>query len=53
VIAGSALDILRESASQGALTRAVTGEQGLSQEEGFHQQAASYRNMAAAELANS
>jgi hypothetical protein len=43
---GSALDILRESASQGALTKAVLGEQGLIQEEGYREQAASYRRMA-------
>lgn len=45
---GSALDIMRESASQGAMARAVTGEQGLIQEAGFREQAQSYRNMAAA-----
>jgi hypothetical protein len=43
---GSALDILRESASQGALSKAVLGEQGLIQEEGYREQAASYRTMA-------
>jgi hypothetical protein len=45
---GSALDLLRESASQGAIARAVTGEQGLITEAGYQEQAASYRNMAAA-----
>jgi hypothetical protein len=45
---GSAIDILRESASQGALARAVTGEQGLITEAGYEEQAASYRNMAQA-----
>ena len=45
---GSALDILRESASQGAMARAVTGEQGLIAEAGYREQAQSYRNMAAA-----
>jgi hypothetical protein len=45
---GSALDILRESASQGAQAKAVTGEQGLITEAGYEEQAASYRNMASA-----
>jgi hypothetical protein len=45
---GSALDLLRESASQGAIARAVTGEQGLITEAGYKEQADSYRNMAAA-----
>lgn len=45
---GSALDILRESASQGAMARAVLGEQGQIQEAGFREQAQSYRNMASA-----
>ena len=45
---GSALDILRESASQGALTKAVLSEQGLITEAGYKQQAQSYQNMAAA-----
>ena len=45
---GSALDILRESASQGAMARAVTGEQGLIQEASYKEQAQSYRNMAQA-----
>jgi hypothetical protein len=49
---GSALDILRDSAAQGALTRAVLGEQGLITEEGYKEQANSYRNMAdAADMA--
>ncbi len=45
---GSALDILRESASQGALQKAVTAEQGLITEAGYKEQAQSYTNMAAA-----
>jgi hypothetical protein len=45
---GSGLDILRESASQGAQARAVTGEQGLITEASYKEQATSYRNMAAA-----
>jgi hypothetical protein len=49
---GSALDILRDSAAQGALTKAVLGEQGLITEEGYKEQAQSYRNMAdAADMA--
>ena len=49
---GSALDILRDSASQGALAHAVLQEQGLITEEGYKVQAESYRNMAkAAEVA--
>lgn len=43
---GSALDILRDSAAQGALTKAVISQQGLITEAGYHQQAASYRTMA-------
>jgi hypothetical protein len=42
---GSAGDILRASASQGALNRAVLGQQGLITEAGFQEQAASYRTM--------
>jgi len=45
---GSALDILRESASQGALTKAVTAEQGLVTEAGYNEQAQSYNLMATA-----
>lgn len=45
---GSALDILRDSASQGALQRQVIGEQGLITEAGYKEQAQSYRNMEAA-----
>lgn len=45
---GSALDILRESASQGALTKAVVGEQGLITEAGYNEQAQSYNLMASA-----
>jgi hypothetical protein len=45
---GSGMDILRESASQGAMARAVTGEQGLITEAGYKEQAQSYRNMAQA-----
>jgi hypothetical protein len=45
---GSGMDILRESAQQGAMARAVTGEQGLIQEASYKEQAQSYRNMAQA-----
>jgi hypothetical protein len=51
-MSGSALDIMRDSASQGALMKAVAGEQGLIQEEGYNVQAKSYANMSkAAEFA--
>ncbi len=43
---GSALDLLRASASQGALTRAVAGQQGLITEAGYEEQAQSYDTMA-------
>lgn len=42
---GSAGDILRSSASQGALNRAVLGQQGLITEAGYQEQASSYRSM--------
>lgn len=45
---GSAGDILRDSAGQGALAKMVTGEQGLITEAGYQEQATSYNNMAAA-----
>lgn len=45
---GSALDILRESAAQGALTKAVTEQQGLINIEAYEEQAKSYVNMAQA-----
>jgi hypothetical protein len=45
---GSALDILRESASQGALTKSVMATQGLITEAGYQEQADSYRTMATA-----
>ena len=43
---GSALDILRESMSQGAMQRALLGQQGAIQEAGYLEQARSYRAMA-------
>lgn len=45
---GSALDLLRDSASQGALTKAVAGQQGLITEASYTEQAQSYTNMASA-----
>lgn len=42
---GSALDILRDSASQGALLHAVTGQQGLITEQGYQVEAENYRAM--------
>ena len=42
---GSALDIMRESASQGALAHAVLGQQGLITEAGYTEQANSYKLM--------
>lgn len=45
---GSSLDILRDSASQGALTKAVAGQQGLIQEAGYDEQAQSYQNLSKA-----
>lgn len=42
---GSALSILRDSASQGALTKQVLGQQGLITEAGFQEQADSYKVM--------
>lgn len=45
---GSALDILRSSASQGALEHAVIGEQGLITEQGFAEQAQAFNLQAEA-----
>lgn len=45
---GSALDIMRSSAEQGALTKAVVGQQGLIEEAGYKEQADSYSLMAQA-----
>lgn len=45
---GSALDLMRAGAQQGALTRQVLGQQGLISEEGYKVQGTSYRNMATA-----
>lgn len=45
---GSALDLMRDSASQGALTKAVAGQQGLITEAGYQEQAESYQNLSKA-----
>lgn len=45
---GSSLDLLADSARQGALTKAVAGEQGLITEAGYKEQSASFKNMSAA-----
>jgi hypothetical protein len=51
---GSGLDILASSASQGALQQAVIQRQGLITEQGYEEQAQSYRNLeAAADMAAS
>lgn len=47
-VSGSALDIMRDSASQGALTKAVIGQQGLIEEDSYEQQAKSFGLMAEA-----
>lgn len=44
-LSGSALDILRSSASQGSLAKAVVGQQGLITEAGYQEQASSYQLM--------
>lgn len=43
--AGSSVDVLRDSASQGALSQAVLGQQGLITEAGYQEQAQSYQTM--------
>lgn len=47
---GSSLDILRDSASQAALTKAVLGQQGAINEAGYEEQARSYDLMQSASL---
>ena len=47
---GSALDIMRDSAAQGALTKAVGGLQGLITEEGYEVQAKNYAEMGKAAM---
>ncbi len=42
---GSALDLLRDSAQQGALAKAALGQQGAIEEAGYREQAQSYRLM--------
>lgn len=48
---GSSLDLLRDSASQGALAHQVLGQQGLITEAGYQEQAQSYTTMATAATA--
>ena len=43
---GSALDLLRSSAQQGALQKQLIGQQGLITEAGYNEQAASYTKLA-------
>jgi hypothetical protein len=43
---GSALDLERDSANQGAIAQGVLAQQGLIEEAGYEEQAASYRLMA-------
>lgn len=45
---GSALDLMRDSAAQGALVKAVGEQQGLITEEGYRVQAKNYTDMGAA-----
>lgn len=45
---GSALDLMRDSAQQGALTKAVAGQQGLITEAGYQEQSDAARNMSQA-----
>lgn len=45
---GTALDLMRDSASQGALARGVLGQQGAITEAGFKEQQDSYKTMSAA-----
>lgn len=47
---GSALDVLRSSAQQGALQDAVLKRQGLISEQGYKEQANSYRDMSESAL---
>lgn len=44
---GSVLDILRDSATQGALTTSLVQQQGLIEQAGFHEQQTAYNNLAA------
>lgn len=46
-MSGSALDIMREGAQQGALTQQLLGRQGLITEEGYNEQGDAYKRMAA------
>lgn len=46
IASGSALDLLRDSAAQGALTKAVAQQQGIIEEDAYKAQAQSYALMA-------
>ena len=45
-VSGSAMDLMMDSTRQGALTKTIAAEQGVITEEGYRQQADSYRIMA-------
>jgi hypothetical protein len=45
---GTALDLMRSNAQQGALAKAVTSEQGMVTEAGYQEESASYANLATA-----
>jgi hypothetical protein len=47
-MSGSGLDVLRSSAAQGSLQKAVLGQQGLITEAGYNEQATAYTSMASA-----
>jgi hypothetical protein len=47
-MSGSAIDVMRDSASQAAIERAVAGQQGLIEEAGYEEQAQSFQLMAEA-----
>ena len=47
---GTALDLLRDSAQQGAITKQMIGEQGLITEAGYKEQQQSYLNMESAAM---
>lgn len=47
-MSGSALDLMRSGAQQGALTKQIIGQQGLITEASYNEQAQAYTNMSAA-----
>lgn len=51
-LGGSALDVMRDSAFQGAMTKAVAGQQGLITEAGYKQEAENYTIMRKAAIAD-